>query len=106
MKPDLEWRPEGIDLSRLEGAFSFEEGYFRPDWRIISKAIEQTVTGSLDLDTAWNEAGRQWVMRLQSDLGGDYRVEESRRFILLTALDSEAGGKILAFAERTLEQIR
>jgi len=64
------------------------------------------VTDSLDLDPAWNEAARQWIMQVQADLGGDYRIEESRRFILLTVLDCEAGGKILAFAERTLDLIR
>src|SRR5688572_2518520 len=102
MEVDSKWRPELIDLSQVEGAFTFEEGFSRPDWRVISEAIQRTVTGSLDLDTAWNEAARQWIMQLQSDLGGNYRVEESRRFILLTGLEREAGEKILAFAERTL----
>lgn len=106
MEPDSKGSPAAIDLSQVEGTFTFEEGFSRPDWRIISKAIQETVTGSLDLDTAWNDAGRQWVMKLRADLGGDYRVDESRRFILLTSLDQEASGEILVFAERTLGQIR
>jgi hypothetical protein len=106
MEQNSQWQPELIDLNQVEGAFSFEEGYSRPDWRVISKAIQQKATGTLDLDTAWNEAARQWIMQIQSDLGGDYRVQESRQFILLTELDREAGGKILAFVENTLGQIR
>jgi hypothetical protein len=107
MEPESKWQPELIDLSQVEGAFSFEEGYHRPDWRVISDAIQHKVAGSPDLDAAWNEAARQWVMRLQSDLGGNYRVEESRRILLLTGLeDRKADEDILAFAERTMEQIR
>jgi hypothetical protein len=106
MDADSTWQPKFIDLSQVENAFSFEEGFSRPDWGVISKAIDKQVTESFDVGAAWNEAARQWVMQLRSDLGGDYRVEESARFILLTGLsDKEAGGKILAFAERTRDQI-
>jgi hypothetical protein len=106
MNPDSKWQPELINLSQLDGAFSFEEGYSRPDWPLISKTIQQQVTGSVDLETAWNEVARQWVCQLQSNLGGIYRVKESRRFILLAGLeDREADENILSFVERTLEQI-
>jgi len=103
---DSKWQPELIDLSQVEGAFSFEEGYSRPDWKIIARAIQQRADGSDELDAAWNEAARQWVMRLQSDLGGDYQVKDSTQFILLTALEAKLSGEILAFAENTLDQIR
>lgn len=106
MQADSTWQPKLIDLSQVEGAFSFEEGFSRPDWRLISKTIKQRVEESFDLDAAWNEAARQWVMQLRSDLGGDYRVEESGRFILLTALSREISGQILAFAERIRDEIR
>jgi hypothetical protein len=107
MDTDPTWQPKFIDLSQVEDAFSFEEGFSRPDWRVISKAIKQQVAESFDMDAAWNEASRQWVMQLRSDLGGDYRVEESGRFILLIGLSDEgAGEKILAYAERTWDQIR
>jgi hypothetical protein len=105
-EPDSKWRPELIDLSQVDGAFSFEEGFSRPDWKVISQAIQQRVTGSAELDTAWTEAARQWVMHLQSDLGGEYQVKDSPQFILLTALDAKTSGEILAFVENTLDQIR
>ena len=106
MEADSKWQPELIDLSQVNGAFSFEEGYSRPDWQVISQAIRERITGTLDLNTAWTEAARQWVMQLQSDLGGDYQVKDSPQFILLTALDADLSGEILDFAERTLDQIR
>jgi hypothetical protein len=104
-EPDPQWQPELIDLSQVNGAFSFEEGYSRPDWKVIAEAVQQRITGPDDLNAAWTEAARQWVMRLQSDLGGEYRVKDSPQFILLTALDAKQGGEILAFAESTLDQI-
>lgn len=104
-EPDTEWLPELIDLSQVDGAFSFEEGYSRPDWKVIAEAIQQQAIGPGELEVAWNEAARQWVMQLQSDLGGDYRVEDSPRFILLTTLDAKMAGEILNFAENTWNQI-
>jgi hypothetical protein len=104
-KPDVIWQPKLIDLSQVEGAFSFEEGYSRPDWKVISQAIQQKVIGSQELNAAWTEAARQWVMQLRSDLGGDYQVKDSPHFILLTALDSKISAEILSFAENTLDQI-
>ena len=64
MEADSKWQPELIDLSQVNGAFSFEEGYSRPDWQVISQAIQQRITGPDDLNTAWTEAARQWVMQL------------------------------------------
>lgn len=105
MTAGSKWQPELIDLSQVDGAFSFEDGYSRPDWKVISQAIKQRITESFDLSAAWIEAARQWVMRLQSDLGGDYQVMDSPEFILLTALDAKASGEILDFAESALNQI-
>jgi len=48
-EPDSKWRPELIDLSQVDGAFSFEEGFSRPDWKVISQAIQQRITGPDDL---------------------------------------------------------
>lgn len=104
-EPDSKWRPELIDLGQVGGAFSFEEGFSRPDWKVISQAIQQRFTGPDDLNIAWTDAARQWVMQLQSDLGGEYRVEDSPQFILLAALDEKKSGEILTFVENTLDQI-
>ncbi len=104
-EPDSKWQPELIDLGQVAGAFSFEEGFSRPDWKVISAAIRQQIAGPDDLNTAWTEAARQWVMQLRSDLGGDYRVNDSSEFILLSALGGDKNRAILNFAERALDQI-
>src|SRR5215469_7135553 len=99
-------KPESIDLQQIEGAFSFEEGFSRPDWRLISKVIRENTTESLDVNEVWAEAARQWINQLQRDLGGDYAVAESRRFLLLAASSADTRMRILTFAEKTLDQIR
>jgi hypothetical protein len=106
MEADSQWKPELIDLNQLEGAFSFEEGFSRPDWREISRGIRRKETELFDVNSAWNEAVRQWMLQLRSDLGGDYDVSESRRFFLLAPLDAEKRTKILDFSENMLTQIR
>jgi hypothetical protein len=98
--------PEVLDLQKVDGAFNFEEGFSRPDWRVISTAIGENNIESYDLDAAWNEAARQWVNQLQTDLGGNYQVLESRRFLLLSTQETEARVNTLEFAEKTLSQIR
>lgn len=101
-----DWRPELMNLDEVDGAFSFEEGFSRPDWRVISQAIQQRISGPDDLNIAWTEAARQWVVRLCSDLGDGYQVRDSPQFILLSALDKGSNKNILVFAERTLDQIQ
>lgn len=105
MKTDSEQHPELIDLGEIDGAFSFEMGYSRPNWQIIRQAITQRGLGREDLQSVWTEAARQWVTQLRSDLGGDYTVIVSRRFILLAELDAEKSRYLLAYAERLMDEI-
>jgi hypothetical protein len=98
--------PQLINLEEVEGAFNFEEGFSRPAWRVISKAIQRKTVETIDLNAAWDEAVRQWLIHLQQDLGGEYQIAESRRFFLLASLELETRKKILSFAEETLTQIR
>lgn len=96
--------PQFIDLDRIEGAFDFEEGFSRPNWKVIGEAIRQTVS-SEDRPGAWTEAALQWVNQVRSNLGAEYQVRWSREFILLSALETAAADRFLAFAEETLEHI-
>ena len=101
---DSGWRPALLDLGQTVGAFSFEEGFSRPDWKVIKRAIDQTASPD-DLNAAWTDAAIQWLLRLQVDLGGEYRVRCSKEFLLLSAQDLPAAGELLRFAETTLEKI-
>jgi hypothetical protein len=106
MDADSQWKPELIDLAEIDGAFSYEEGFSRPDWRVISKNIQQRQTEFLDAGAVWDEAVRQWMIQLRFELGGDYAFSESRRFFLLAPLVAEKRKRILDFSEDTLTQIR
>jgi hypothetical protein len=88
-----------VDLSELEGAFSFEEGFTRPNWQLIAKQVEQTVK-SESLNQAWTQVARQWAERLKDDLGGDYQITESIECLLLSAVDDKTKGRLLEHAGR------
>src|SRR5216684_521974 len=68
--------PLFVDLANVPGAFSFQEGFSRPDWKIISRAVNATVElGQRSL--AWEEVLRQWLARLAQELGGGYKLHVS-----------------------------
>jgi len=102
--PDAECSPHLLDLGQLPGVFHYEEGFSRPDWTVVRKAIQQTVSPE-NLSEAWSEAAMQWVRQLRSDLGGGYTVRSSVEFLLLSTLDARASRELLAFAEATLGRI-
>jgi hypothetical protein len=93
-----------IDLRRVEDAFDFKEGFSRPNWKVVEEAIRQTVSAA-DFPDAWTEAARQWVEQIRFELGAEYQVRCSMRFILLSALEATAADRLLAFAEQTLDHI-
>jgi hypothetical protein len=101
---DPVWRPKVLDLDQVPGAFSFKEGFSRPNWQAIRQAIGELVSPESTLD-AWADASMQWVLQVREDLGGDYCVRGSKEFILLSELDDSAGQGLLDFVERTLGQI-
>jgi len=93
-----------VDLNTLEAAFSFEEGFSRPNWQLIGNHIEQMVE-SEDLNKAWTQVAWQWAVRLKGDLGGDYQVTESTECILLSTANDKSGGRLLGIAERAAGMI-
>src|ERR1051325_10419940 len=96
--------PELIDLSKIEGAFTFAEGFSRPDWALIGRAIVKS-TFPEERNAACAEAATQWALQLQRDLGGRYQVDSSKNFLLLSELEANGVRSILDFAERALEEI-
>lgn len=105
--PDTAHLPSApfVDLSTLENAFAFEEGFSRPNWNVIRRRIEETV-GPEDLHQAWSEVALQWVIRLRDELGGHYHVTQSNDFILLCALGKGETKRVFKFAEHALITIR
>lgn len=87
-----------VELSRLEGAFDFQDGFSRPDWKLIGDAI-QSLEGADDRREAWREVALQWLEKLRGELGGSYHLTASRRCALLSALDKPAARRLLDFCE-------
>jgi hypothetical protein len=94
-----------LDLNTLPDAFALREGFSRPDWKAICAAIGQACAPE-DRDTARREAVLQWMDRLTAELGGAYRGERSRDFVLLSPLDEPGRRRFIEFSEKALEVIR
>ncbi len=47
-----------INLEEIQGAFEFVEGFSRPDWKIIRRAVESR-SETEDRREIWNEAAVQ-----------------------------------------------
>src|SRR5690242_8134614 len=96
--------PSLLDLSLVPDAFSFEEGFSRPNWLLIRQLLKQQIAPE-DLSSAWTEVARQWMCRLAQDLGTDYRMDASQEFLLVSALDPQKAAQLLKMAENILDEI-
>jgi len=94
-----------INLGQIEGAFDFRDGFSRPDWKVIRQSVEATVD-SAERPEAWDEAVIQWLVQLQGELGGDYRLRTSRHFAFLSSLDKNMSQRLLNFSEGAITSIR
>jgi hypothetical protein len=93
-----------LNLDELPGAFSFEEGFSRPDWNVIEKAIED----QWDPDNRrlpWEHATLQWVKKLATELGGKYDVSRMGSCLLVSDLDWEVDQRLLRSAESAIIKI-
>lgn len=93
-----------IDLSRFPDAFSYEDGFSRPNWPIIRRLLGEQVATE-DLSSAWMDVVTQWMRRLVHDLGAAYRLDASDEFFMVSALTTERAREVLAMAENILARI-
>lgn len=94
-----------VDLSTVPEVFVLKEGFSRPNWKAIAAAIEGSCEPE-DREAAWREAVLQWVDQMTDELGGPYRAQKSRDFVLLSPLPEEGRRRILDFSQRALDVIR
>lgn len=90
--------PRLVDLAQLDGAFTLADGFSHPDWALILRLVRERITPP-EREAAWEEIALQWVDRLRADLGGAYRARTSPRFILLSELNADTTGALIAFME-------
>jgi len=70
-----------------------------PNWELVREWIDRTVAEP-DRDYAWQDAVPQWLERLRLDLGGNYVVRESGRFVLLSCVSERLANLLFAFGEK------
>ena len=58
------------------------EGFCYPDWTAITELIEKTVPEN-ELELAWESVSQQWVGRIRDSLGGNYKIHETKNFLIL-----------------------
>jgi len=94
-----------VNLDEIEATFDFGDGFSRPNWKVIRQVIESR-TNPEDRREAWDDAVVQWLTRLKSELGGEYRLVKSRHFILLGSTEMEIVQRLENFAEGAMSTIR
>ena len=92
-----------LDLNRLADAFSWSEGFHRPDWESIYRELEKIPRE--EWNEAWREIIEQWLAKLAADLGGSYQVRQSANFYLVTELRDHEARRFLDFCESTQVRI-
>jgi hypothetical protein len=102
----VEAMPEApiLNLDDLPGAFSFEEGFSRPDWNIIKKAIEDGWAHE-NRRLPWDLAILQWTKKLATELGGTYDVSRMGKCLLVSDLEWEVDERLLRSAESAIIKI-
>jgi hypothetical protein len=93
-----------VNLDELLGAFSFEEGFSRPNWRVIAAKIG-TLPERDSRRLAWDAAVLQWIANLVRELGGDYRMLRAGRCVLLSNLEDAPAKRLLRFTQSAIDQI-
>ena len=85
--------------------FHHDGPFVRPDWGALSTFIEQHVPRE-EQNQAWDDAVELWTAALAENLGGDYRLTKSQRFICLSDRDEATTQWMVRFAERAEQKIR
>ena len=94
-----------VNLDEIDAAFDFADGFSRPNWKVIRQAIESS-TNPENRREAWDDAVVQWLTKLKSELGGEYRLMKSRHFILVGSIETEIVQRLEDFAEAAMSTIR
>lgn len=90
--------PKLIDLEALPRGLSEASGFTRVDWDRVQDYLCHRFAEP-DVNAGWIEAERQWLHLLKADLGGSYRIRESRKFMLLSDYPPSRKRAALQFCE-------
>jgi len=108
MTPDPEFtnsESKLIDVLKIEGAWQTVEGFPQPDWRCIGKYIGQNYPDE-EHPGIFEQASFRWVDALRNVLGAEYRIHESKHFLILTTKSPYSSKYTLNVCENILIKIR
>src|SRR4051812_43572157 len=88
----------------VHDSFEFVNGFSRLNWKAIDAYIEAHLAENRA--AAWNEASMAWTEELRIDLGGNYTLLTSGRFVLLSELETGVADRYVQFAEASAEKIK
>jgi hypothetical protein len=92
------------DMRGLELEFEEEEGLSHPKWEAVREQL--AIRPKSDWWDAYHELAKQWLIKLKTDLGGNYHVYESDNFLVLSAEGPTATRKMMSYGERFLGRIQ
>jgi hypothetical protein len=74
------------------------------DWEAMDPHVPPTLDKGA-LDAFWTALARKWLEALGATLGKEYRIVDSERFLLLSALEPRAAKVLLKMVERARKRI-
>jgi tetratricopeptide (TPR) repeat protein len=89
-----------VNLSEIPGAFHLPS----PNWETIEAWINQHIAEK-DRPLAWSEAVAQWLLVLNSALGGSYHIQESAKLLMFCPRDFRQTAALLDYSESGLGAI-
>ncbi|MEM7147389.1 MAG: hypothetical protein AAF591_19900 [Verrucomicrobiota bacterium] len=81
------------------------KAFAHPDWERVYARIDG-LESEEEQDRVWGEVLDEWVERLCSELGAEYRAVDSEHFVLISTVSEEKVKELLEFLERSFRQIQ
>ena len=94
----------GLALVKIDGAILEDHNFPRPQWKIIREWIKQNIAGE-DIPSAWQEIAFDWLSLLRDRLSGNYSVNRSQNFLLLTSRSGVGVESILGTSESAVQNL-
>ena len=76
----------------------------QPDWEAIASNINDELSDD-EVNATWDQICQQWLKRVASEYGSDYRIESTANFLILSNESARYVDVFSAFLERTLKRI-
>ena len=76
----------------------------QPDWEAIASNISDELSDD-EINATWDQICQQWLKRVASEYGSDYRIESTANFLILSNESTRYVDVFSAFLERTLKRI-